>query len=209
MRVLMVDDHMLVLQGVQTLLAVLAPAIAMDTSPDMDDALRRLARRRYDLVLLDWHLDGRSGDDTIAQLRAAGCAARIVVMSGDASPAVVRRAIELGAAGFLPKRCGSDQMLAALRTVLDGGVYVPPDTAPASRAPRRGASARDRLARTDAAPGADLPRRGARRAEQADRARARHRRVHRQDAPGRRLRHDGRAQPQRGRLAGRQRGPAA
>ena len=63
MRVLMVDDHMLVLQGVQTLLAVLAPAIAMDTSPDMDDALRRLARRRYDLVLLDWQLPGIDGGE--------------------------------------------------------------------------------------------------------------------------------------------------
>ena len=143
MRVLMVDDHVLVLQGVQTLLAVLAPQIAVDTAADMTVALARLTRRRYDLVLLDWHLDGARGEQTIAQLRAAGCAARSVVLSGDASAEVVRRAIELGASGFLPKRLGSDQMLAALRTVLDGGVYVPPDTAPA--APRDG-SARERLA---------------------------------------------------------------
>ncbi len=136
MRVLMVDDHVLVLQGVQTLLAVLAPQIAVDTAADMTVALARLTRRRYDLVLLDWHLDGARGEQTIAQLRAAGCAARIVVLSGDASAEVVRRAIELGASGFLPKRLGSDQMLAALRTVLDGGVYVPPDTAPP--APRDG-----------------------------------------------------------------------
>lgn len=145
MRVLMVDDHMLVLQGVQTLLAVLAPTIAVDTAANMDEALRQLARHHHDLVLLDWHLEGRRGDESIAQLRAAGCTARVVVLSGDSSPAVVRRAIELGASGFLPKRHGSEQMLAALKTVLAGGVYVPPDTLPTAAA-SGDPSVRDRLA---------------------------------------------------------------
>lgn len=145
MRVLMVDDHLLVLQGVQTLLAMVAPTISVDTASTIEEALRCLERHRHDLVLLDWHLDGQGGDDSIAQLRAQGCTARIVVMSGDASPAVVRRAIELGASGFLPKRDGSDQMLAALRTVLDGGIHVPRDAMP-SMVPRGGRSAQARLA---------------------------------------------------------------
>ena len=143
MRVLMVDDHVLVLQGVQTLMAVLAPTMSVDTASHLDEATAMLTRQRYDLVLLDWHLEHHDGNDAITRLREQGCDARIVVLSGDASPTLVRRAVELGASGFLPKRLGSDQMLAALRTVLDGGVYVPPDTAPA--APRDG-SARERLA---------------------------------------------------------------
>lgn len=149
MRVLMIDDHMLVLQGVQTLLAVLAPTIAVDTASDLDAALRLLAERRHDLVLLDWHLDGQAGEETITRLRAAGCAARIVVLSGDDSPLLVHRAVELGACGFLPKRLGSEQMLTALRTVLDGGIYLPPGGMPdlPPRSPRAvGASARERLA---------------------------------------------------------------
>ena len=146
MRVLMVDDHVLVLQGVQTLMAVLAPTMSVDTASHLDEATAMLTRQRYDLVLLDWHLEHHDGNDAITRLREQGCDARIVVLSGDASPTLVRRAVELGASGFLPKRLGSADMLAALRTVLAGGVYLPPGTAGPAPGTSSGASARQRLA---------------------------------------------------------------
>jgi DNA-binding NarL/FixJ family response regulator len=82
---------------------------------------------RYDLVLLDWNLDGCNGAEAMQRLRDVGCAARIVVLSGDSDSQLVHTAIELGAAGFVPKRYSSEAMLSALDKVLKGGIFLPPD----------------------------------------------------------------------------------
>lgn len=144
MRMLMVDDHVLVLQGVQTLLAVMAPELAVDTASSVAEAVHAVAQRRYDIVLLDWHLGDGRGEAAIDALREAGCVARIVILSGDSSSALVQRAIAHGAAGFVPKRYASERMLAALQTVLAGSIFVPPEAAAPSRG--SGATATERMA---------------------------------------------------------------
>lgn len=77
----------------------------------------------YDLVLLDWHLAEHKGAQSLEQLREAGCAARIVVLSGETASALIGRSVELGAAGFIPKTYSSE-MIAALQQVL--AVELPP-----------------------------------------------------------------------------------
>jgi DNA-binding NarL/FixJ family response regulator len=127
MRVLMVDDHVMVLQGLTKLLGAMMSGLQIDTASTLGVALELTQQTRYELILLDWHLDGSQGADAIEQLREAGCAARIVVLSGENSGALIRSAIELGAAGFVPKRYSSEAMVAALKTVLDGGIFLPPE----------------------------------------------------------------------------------
>ena len=104
MRVLMVDDHVMVLQGLKNLLGVLVAGVQVDTANAIGVAVTFAAETRYDLVLLDWHLDDCSGAESIQRLRDVGCAARIVVLSGDTGSVLIRQAIELGAAGFVPPR---------------------------------------------------------------------------------------------------------
>lgn len=127
MRVLMIDDHVMVLQGLKNLLGAMVPGLQVDTASAIGPALAMTADVRYDLVLLDWNLDGCDGAAAMQRLRDVGCAARIVVLSGDSDPQLVHTAIELGAAGFVPKRYSSEAMLSALDKVLKGGIFLPPD----------------------------------------------------------------------------------
>ncbi len=125
MKILMIDDHLMFLQGMRNLLGVLAPEHSVDVSPDLAAALQLLRVTPYDLLLLDWHLADRDGDDSLLRLREAGCTARIVVLSGENDRALIDHSIELGAAGFIPKTFSSEMMLAALTQVLDGRIFLP------------------------------------------------------------------------------------
>jgi DNA-binding NarL/FixJ family response regulator len=135
MRVLMIDDHVMVLQGLKNLLVLMAPGLHVDTASTIGTALAMAADTRYDLLLLDWNLDGCDGAEAMQRLRDVGCAARIVVLSGDSDPQLVHTAIDLGAAGFVPKRYSSEAMLSAMDKVLKGGIFLPGETAAGGTAP--------------------------------------------------------------------------
>jgi DNA-binding NarL/FixJ family response regulator len=149
MHVLMVDDHVMFLQGLKTLLGVMAPDLRVESADHLAGAERLCAAMAFDLVLLDWHLADADGELAMQRLRDAGCAAPIVVLSGETGPALVQRAIERGAAGFIPKTYSSEMMVRALGQVLAGCVFLPvedalPDAAvaPARRGLPNGLDAR-------------------------------------------------------------------
>jgi DNA-binding NarL/FixJ family response regulator len=127
MRVLMVDDHMMVLQGLRSLLEVLMSDLDIDMANALGTALTLAAGTRYDLVLLDWNLEDLHGDEAIRRLRDVGCTARIVILSGESKSSLIQQALECGAAGFIPKRYSSEAMVGALELVLDGGIFLPPE----------------------------------------------------------------------------------
>ena len=127
MRVLMVDDHVMVLQGLRNLLKVLMNDLDIDMAHTLGTALTLATGTRYDLVLLDWNLEDLQGDEAIRRLRDVGCAARIVILSGESKPSLIHLALESGAAGFIPKRYSSEAMVGALEVVLDGGIFLPSD----------------------------------------------------------------------------------
>lgn len=143
MKILMVDDHVMFLQGMRNLLGVLAPEHQVDTAADFATALQLAQLTSYDLLLLDWHLADRDGDDSMARLREAGCTARVVILSGDHNRALVERSVELGAAGFIPKTYSSEMMLSALTQVLDGRIFLPAEGARVAAAPSEAARADD------------------------------------------------------------------
>ena len=131
MRVLMLDDHLMLLQGLKTLLSTLAPELEVDISVGMDDGLQMAAGSRYELILLDWYLGEGNAKTTGAlnmqRLRDVGSTARIVVLSGETDSTLIRQAIKAGASGFIPKKYGTEIMLAALRVVVSGGIFLPPE----------------------------------------------------------------------------------
>lgn len=135
MRVLMIDDHVMVLQGLKNLLGLMEPGLKIDTASAIGTALAMAAGARYDLLLLDWNLEGCDGAEAMERLREVGCMARIVVLSGDSDQQLVRTAIELGAAGFVPKRYSSEAMLSAMDKVLKGGIFLPGEAAAGGAAP--------------------------------------------------------------------------
>ncbi|MBI5257841.1 MAG: response regulator transcription factor [Burkholderiales bacterium] len=144
MKILMVDDHVMFLQGLKNLLGVMAPEHQVDTASELGQALQMNQLVGYELVLLDWHLAEGDGGHSLARLREAGCTARIVVLSGEQGRALIERSIELGAAGFIPKTYSSEMMLAALGHILAGRIYLPADSPrlPEPRAPGAALAAR-------------------------------------------------------------------
>ncbi|HUD33435.1 MAG TPA: response regulator transcription factor, partial [Variovorax sp.] len=113
----------------RSLLEVLMSDLDIDMANVLDTALTLAAGTRYDLVLLDWNLDDLRGDEAIRRLRDVGCAARIVILSGESKSSLIQLALECGAAGFIPKRYSSEAMVGALEVVLDGGIFLPSDVA--------------------------------------------------------------------------------
>ncbi|MDM0117840.1 response regulator [Variovorax sp. J22R133] len=134
MRILMVDDHTMFLQGLKNLLGVLAPELHLDTCSELSTAVQLSGLHRFDLVLLDWHLAECDGEESMRRLRDAGCAARIVVLSGETSAALIQSTVELGAAGFIPKTYSSEMMISALDQVIAGRIFLPAEAQPAAGA---------------------------------------------------------------------------
>lgn len=135
MNVLMIDDHVMFLQGMKNLLSVLVPELRVETTGEMTNAAQLVALAEFDLVLLDWHLADCDGEESIRRLRDVGCMARIVVLSGETDATLIRNSVDLGAAGFIPKKYSSEMMVAALRHVLAGRIFLPLETLNAAPPP--------------------------------------------------------------------------
>ena len=103
MDILIVDDHPLYIKGVESLLVELDPTIQATGARSVEDALAIAAVRPFDLVLLDLKLPGMNDLDALARVKAALPAIPIVVVSGNENSHDIWRAIELGAAGYIPK----------------------------------------------------------------------------------------------------------
>jgi DNA-binding NarL/FixJ family response regulator len=139
MDILIVDDHPLYIKGVESLLVELDPTIQAKGARSVEEALAIAALRAFDLVLLDLKLPGMNDLDALARVKAALPAIPIVVVSGNENSNDIWRAIELGAAGYIPKNTDPLLVTHALRLVLARGVYIPPqalkdDIAPDTRA---------------------------------------------------------------------------
>jgi DNA-binding NarL/FixJ family response regulator len=94
------------------------------------------AHADLDLVLLDLNMPGRSGFDALAEMRTRYPALPVVVLSSVNDRETVMRALDHGAAGYVPKLSSNEVLVSALRLVLSGGVYLPPELLARSGIPR-------------------------------------------------------------------------
>jgi DNA-binding NarL/FixJ family response regulator len=128
-KVLLVDDHPLILAALQSVIRGLGDDVTVVGVGNERDARAALKQEpNYDLVLLDLHLGDSDGFDLLADLRKLYPALPIVVVSASDRASDVIRAIDAGAMGFVPKRSANDTLFQALRLVMNGGIYVPPMT---------------------------------------------------------------------------------
>jgi DNA-binding NarL/FixJ family response regulator len=126
-RVLIVDDHALLRAGLRSRLER-EPGIAVVGEADTAERAAVLARQlQPDLILLDLLLPRKGGYDAIPELRAVAPEAKILVLSSQAAPSSVRRALSAGAAGYLPKRSSDQELVTAIRAVAEGAGYVEPE----------------------------------------------------------------------------------
>jgi DNA-binding NarL/FixJ family response regulator len=127
MKVLLIDDHPLILAALQTVIQGLGDDVTV-VGADSAKAARRTLKQdaAFDLVLLDLQLGDADGFDVLTEFRAAWPALPVVVVSASDRASDVIRSIDLGAMGFVPKRCSNELLFEALRQVMSGGIYVPP-----------------------------------------------------------------------------------
>jgi two-component system response regulator NreC len=126
-RVLVVDDHELLRAGLRSRLER-EDGIAIVGEADSAELAVVLARRlQPDLILLELLLPKKNGYDAIPELADVAPQAKVLVVSSQAAPSSVRRALSAGAAGYLPKRSSDRELVAAIRLVAGGRGYVEPD----------------------------------------------------------------------------------
>lgn len=127
MKVLLVDDHPLILSALQGVISGLGSDVSVNTAASARELRRKLAEDAdYDLLLLDLQLGDADGFEVLSEMRREHPALPVVVVSGSDRAADVLRAIDLGAMGFVPKRASNELLFEALRLVMSGGIFVPP-----------------------------------------------------------------------------------
>ena len=145
MHLLLADDHSLFREGLHLLLAQLDADARVSEASNFDAALAcALEEADLDLVLLDLNMPGMNGAKGVERFRASLPNLPVVVISASTAAEDMRGILDAGAVGYIPKSSSSQVMLSALRLVLAGGVYVPPDVL---RAPVQAAESAHRAPR--------------------------------------------------------------
>jgi DNA-binding NarL/FixJ family response regulator len=126
MNLLLVDDHALFREGLRVLLQNISPDVTIYEADSVEGAIDECRVTPFRMVLLDLGLSNSKGLDTLDSFRAGVANVPVIVLSGDQEPRRIRAAIDRGAVGYIPKSHTSDLMIAALRFVMSGGVYLPP-----------------------------------------------------------------------------------
>lgn len=124
MNILIVDDHEVVRDGIRYMLAD-APGIEIvGDAESADDMFTALAQHPIDVVLLDIRMPGMTGLAALERLSKDFPQVRTLMLSMHDQPGYVRRALELGAAGYLIKSAGRDELLAAITAAAEGETYI-------------------------------------------------------------------------------------
>jgi len=127
-RLVIADDHPLFRGALREAVAGQFADADIAEAGAFDDVVAQLDRGGdVDLVLLDLAMPGVRGFSGLMFLRAQFPSVPVVVVSANDDPAVIRRCMDFGASGFIPKTLGVDVMRAAIARVLEGGVWTPPD----------------------------------------------------------------------------------
>src|SRR5258708_8921904 len=127
-RVIIADDHPVFRGALREAVSGLFEEVEIAEAGSFDDVARLLERGgEVDLILLDLTMPGVRGFSGLMYLRAQYPSVPIVVVSANDDPGVIRRCMDFGALGFIPKTLGIEAMRCAISRVFEGGVWTPPD----------------------------------------------------------------------------------
>ncbi len=146
MHLIIADDHPLFRGALRQAVSSIVSSVEIDEAGSFEE-LTGLLERGADvgLVLLDLSMPGISGFSGLIYLRAQYPAIPVVVVSATDDPETIRRSMDFGASGFIPKRFGVETLRAALATVLAGDIWIPSDVDLNAAADPEMAQLRDRL----------------------------------------------------------------
>jgi len=125
-RILLIDDHPLVADGLQALVEGLEPATTLLWAGTLEDGFGILDNEpEITLVLLDLRLPGFGGYSALERFRERHPAMPVVVLSGSTDRRLILGALDRGAQGFIPKTANRDETARALKRVVGGEIHVP------------------------------------------------------------------------------------
>jgi DNA-binding NarL/FixJ family response regulator len=126
LRIVIADDHPLFRDALRLTIAGSFPDAAIAEAQSFDTLRECLeSAPDTDLVLLDLKMPGMQGLSGLLFMRAAFAAVPVAIISAEEQQSIVRRALELGAVGYIAKSTGADGIRAALRVLLSGGTWAP------------------------------------------------------------------------------------
>ncbi|MGZ9712207.1 response regulator [Glaciimonas sp. GNP009] len=125
-KVLLVDDHAVVRNGVRLMLSVAQDILVMGEAETAEQAARMVRKQEFDVALVDIALAGQSGLDLLKRLRVEKPTLAVLILSMYSEEVYAVRALKLGAAGYLTKSNSATTMIEAVRKAATGGKYLSP-----------------------------------------------------------------------------------
>ena len=125
-RILVVDDHAIVRQGLKQILADTPDLVVAGEASTGQEALEKVRGGEWDVVVLDITLPDRSGLTVLEQLKTQHPELPVLVLSMHGEEQYALRVLKAGAAGYLPKESAPEQLVSAIHKVARGGKYVSP-----------------------------------------------------------------------------------
>jgi DNA-binding NarL/FixJ family response regulator len=127
MNVLIVDDHPMMQEYLSGAVARAVPGADIRTAANLETGLELARTKPVQLALLDLGLPGCGGIESLLRFRETFPDVQVVVVSGEADQRTIRGALASGASGFIPKSSNPKIVVGALKLILEGGTYVPPE----------------------------------------------------------------------------------
>ncbi|HZI65593.1 MAG TPA: response regulator transcription factor [Thermoanaerobaculia bacterium] len=123
-RILIVDDHPIVRDGLKRILAETEDLVVGAEAGSADEALALVRESDWDLVVLDITLPGRTGIDLLRDLRRERPLLPVLILSIHSEDELGVRAVKAGASGYLSKECASDDLVRAIQLIVSGNKYI-------------------------------------------------------------------------------------
>ena len=124
LRILVADDHEVVRKGLVKVLAETLQPIKIDEAGNGQEAMSKVWKSEYDLVVLDIKMPGKSGLDVLKEIKQHKPKLPVVILSMLPEEQFAIRAIRAGASGYLTKECAGDELVHAIRKALNGERYI-------------------------------------------------------------------------------------
>jgi two-component system, NarL family, invasion response regulator UvrY len=124
MKLLLVDDHPIVIQGVKQILSQMSEIDAIGEAHDAAEAFARLKGESWDVVVLDISLPDLSGFEVLKEIKRAHPGLPVIFLTLHSEEQFATRSLRAGASGYLTKEAAPDELIHALKKVLNGGKYI-------------------------------------------------------------------------------------
>lgn len=124
MRILIADDHLVVRRGLKQILLEEFPNAEIEDVPDAEEMLKKIMTNKWDVVVSDMTMPGRSGLDALQQIKQISPNLPVLILSFHPEEHYALRVLKAGASGYLNKGSATEELVKAVQTVLLGKKYI-------------------------------------------------------------------------------------